>query len=123
MNEEIEKNINSYLVYGSVVKGIIILATVIATIFCFMDESTAMFGIIILIGGMISAFVSAMIIKWFGYALKCLYDIKNSTAHTYSIGNRVEIKQAITKCANCGNIVNMGENYCHHCGNQIINNN
>ena len=122
MNEEIEKNINSYLVYGSVVKGIIIVATVIATLACFMDESTAFIGVIVLIGGMITAFVSAMIIKWFGYALKCLYDIKNSTAHIYSIGNSSQLKPVALKCGTCGNIVSAGDTYCKTCGNQINNN-
>ena len=79
LDTEIENNIQSYLIYGETIKLIIIVISIILALIClivFWDSPGVLIGIIIFILGLISAFLSSMMIRWFGYNLKCLYDIK-----------------------------------------------
>lgn len=81
LDTEIENNIASYLVYGDITKIIIIVFSIIMALICLIASQEEPFiliiGIIIFVVGLIIAFLSSMMIKWFGYNLKCLYDIKN----------------------------------------------
>ncbi len=79
IDSDIEYNIKSYLTYGNISKWVIIVATIIISLICFTNEETIIIGILILPIGLIIAFLISVMIKWFGYSLKCLYDIRNNT--------------------------------------------
>ena len=74
---EIEKNIKSFLNYGTTIEVLTIVGTIIATFGCFAEDETEI-GFIVLFCGIISALIVSMAIKWFGYTLHCLYEIKNN---------------------------------------------
>ena len=78
MDMEIEKNIKSFLNYGTTIEILTIIATCIAAFGCFAEEEPGI-GFIMLFCGIISALIVSMAIKWFGYTLHCLYEIKNNT--------------------------------------------
>ena len=77
MDIEIEKNIKSFLNYGTTIEILTIVGTIIATFGCFAEDETEI-GFIVLFCGIISALIVSMAIKWFCYTLHCLYEIKNN---------------------------------------------
>lgn len=76
LDKEIEDNIASYLVYGDIVKWLMLILAVISFIIGLASGEGILAWIIISISFVFFGLLSAMIIKWFGYVLKCLYDIK-----------------------------------------------
>ena len=77
-NEEIESNISSYLLYGDIVQFVIIVLAIIVLVAGLIstEGQGGLLWIIISIAIICSGLLSSMMIKWFGYVLKCLYDIK-----------------------------------------------
>ena len=92
INEDtnIEKNYASFINLGDTVKWIIIILTILKVLALSsatgtIDSFIEFYSIITpIITGIVSAIVASMIIKWFGYALKCLYDIRKATALNYN---------------------------------------
>lgn len=74
---DIEKNISSFLIWGTVIKWLFIIVGALLFIFCLASSEGAFAGIIMLIIFIIYGFLSSMFLKWFAYVLKCLNDIKN----------------------------------------------
>ena len=73
----IEKNISSFLAWGEVIKWLMIILGIIIFIICLTSKEEILSGIFMLIIFIIYGFLSSMLLKWFGYVLKCLKDIKN----------------------------------------------
>ena len=87
INKQIYNGIVSYLNFANIVKWGSIILSVILAVICFSIEGAEGFGVIILFFGILIAPMLSMMIKWFGYSLKCLYDIRNNTNNN-KINNR-----------------------------------
>lgn len=77
VDRDIEKTFASLLIYGEVFKWIIAAVSIIVALMLFFDENNSIIGLVVLIVGLITSFLSSMMFKWMGYSLKCLYDIRN----------------------------------------------
>ena len=75
-NKEIEKSISSYLTIATIFEIAIIIISIICFIVCLGNEVSTGLSFLILILGIAIALLLSMTIKWFGYTLKCLYNIK-----------------------------------------------
>jgi len=76
LDTEIEKTISSFIVWASVIKWLMIIAGVLMFIIN-IANNIAVVGIIMLIIFIIYGLLFSIFLKWFGYVLKCLQDIKN----------------------------------------------
>jgi len=74
---DIEKNISSFLAWGTAIKWLFIIVGALLFIFNLVSNGGVLVGIIMLIIFIIYGFLSSMFLKWFSYILKCLYDIRN----------------------------------------------
>lgn len=75
INKKIENNIESVLTWGDTCLVLFILIAIINFIIC-TSLNQVVLAFIGTICCIIAAFLTSVIIKWFGYTLKCLYDIK-----------------------------------------------
>ena len=77
LDNEIEKNISSFIKWAGAAKWIMIILGVIMFIISLANTGGALTGIIMLFIFVIYGFLFSLFLKWFGYVLKCLQDIKN----------------------------------------------
>ncbi len=77
LDTEIDKNISSFMTWASATKWLMIIGGVAWFILCLASEVGALVGIIMLVIFVICGFLYSMFLKWFGYVLKCLQEIKN----------------------------------------------
>lgn len=77
LDNEIQKNISSFQAWASAIKWIMIILGVIMFIISLASTGGALAGILMLFVFVIYGFLFSMFLKWFGYVLKCLQDIKN----------------------------------------------
>lgn len=77
LDERIEKNISSFITWASAIKWLMIIGGVAWFILCLASDAGALAGIIMLVIFVICGFLYSMFLKWFGYVLKCLQEIKN----------------------------------------------
>ena len=75
-DEAIKKNVSSCLLYGEIIKWFMFIIAFIYFIIGISSGEGILMWIIISLVFVLSGFISSMMIKWFGYVLKCLYDIK-----------------------------------------------
>ena len=77
LDTEIDKNISSFMTWANATKWIMIIGGVAWFILCLASEAGALVGIVMLVIFVICGFLYSMFLKWFGYVLKCLQEIKN----------------------------------------------
>lgn len=77
IDTEIEKNVSSFITWASAIKWLMIIIGVIMFVISLASEAGALAGIVMLVMFIIYGFLSSMFLKWFGYVLKCLQEIKN----------------------------------------------
>ena len=77
LDDEIGKNISSFIAWAGAAKWIMIILGVIMFIISLASTGGALTGILMLFLFVIYGFLFSMFLKWFGYVLKCLQEIKN----------------------------------------------
>ena len=77
LDAEIDKNISSFMTWASATKWLMIIGGVAWFILCLASEAGALTGIVMLVIFVICGFLYSLFLKWFGYVLKCLQEIKN----------------------------------------------
>ena len=77
LDTEIDKNISSFMAWANATKWLMIIGGVAWFILCLAGEAGALAGIVMLVIFVICGFLYSLFLKWFGYVLKCLQEIKN----------------------------------------------
>ena len=77
LDEKIEKNISAFMTWANATKWLMIIGGVAWFILCLASDGGALVGIVMLAIFVICGFLYSMFLKWFGYVLKCLQEIKN----------------------------------------------
>ena len=77
LDERIEKNISSFMILASAIKWLMIIGGVAWFILGLASDEGALVGIIMLVIFVMYGFLFSLFLRWFGYVLKCLQEIKN----------------------------------------------
>lgn len=77
LDERIEKNVSSFMIWAIAIKWLMIIGGVAWFILGLASDEGALVGIIMLVIFVMYGFLFSLFLRWFGYVLKCLQDIKN----------------------------------------------
>ena len=72
----IKKNISSCLICGEIIKWFMFIMAFIYLLIGISVDDGILAWLIVSVTFILSGVISSMMLKWFGYTLKCLYDIK-----------------------------------------------
>lgn len=79
LDEKIEKNISSFMIFSSITKWLMFIIAFIFFILGISSGDEPILGILLMsLLFIFLGFIYSLFLKWFGLTLKCLYDIKNS---------------------------------------------